>query len=487
MSFRIGRQQTLEDWLQQPQLDPNHWLVRLADRLPWDRIAETLRQFYSLKGRLAKQVRMIVGLLVLKHLYELGDRVVVSGLQENLYWQYFCGVTLPRAVEVETKDDDEEDEPPAPPKLLHPTVLTKFRRRVGAKGLQQIEEIVHQELKRMGLVKGKAIAVDTTAQPKNIIYPTETGLLDRGRRMIVRLVRQVGKLGVKVQAGFRSFRRVARRVVIFAAKLGKGRLERVKEANEKLSAMARHVIQKTKEFLPLIHVRAQRAARRGVKVLAKELTRRAEQLQHIVDLTECVIRQNAARWAGKKVDKKILSLHEPHVVAIVKGKRNAPIEFGTKVVLAMEPSGVIVGHRVYGENVADVKTLKPMIDLTETRNGRPLEELAGDRGMHHRESDRDEVGTAHIPRISIPTQGKKPARDAGKFWFRRLQKFRARQEPIIGHLKQDHGMGRSRYKGLEGDQINVSLCSLAWNLKKMARAMEKKGHRGVVGVAGAMG
>jgi transposase, IS5 family len=484
MSFRIGRQQTLQDWLLQPQLDRSHWLVRLADQLPWEQISRTLREYYSLKGRMAKQVRMIVGLLVLKHLYDLGDRVVVAGLHENLYWQYFCGVTYPRAVEQE--DDPDDGDPPAPPKLLHPTVLTKFRRRIGSKGLQQIEDIVHAKLKSMGLIQGKAIAVDTTAQPKHILYPTETGLLDRGRRMIIRLVRQVGELGVKVQDGFRSFKRVARRVVIFAAKLGKGRLERVKKANSQLSAMARHVVRKAQEFLPRIYARAERAARHGVKVLARELTRRAGQLKNAIELTARVIQQDQARWAGQKVPRKIYSLHEPHVAGIRKGKRNVRTEFGTKVALAVEPSGFIVGHQVYDKNIADVKTLKPMIELSETRNQRPLEELAGDRGMHHRESDRAEVGTAHIPRVSIPTLGKKPARAAGKSWFRRLQKFRARQEPVIGHLKQDHGMGRCRYKGLEGDRINVSLCALAWNLKKMARAMEKKVHRGVAGVAGAM-
>lgn len=42
MAFRVGQQRTIEDWLQEPYLDPNHWLVQLAEHLPWERIAETL-------------------------------------------------------------------------------------------------------------------------------------------------------------------------------------------------------------------------------------------------------------------------------------------------------------------------------------------------------------------------------------------------------------------------------------------------------------
>jgi hypothetical protein len=85
MSFQIGLQGTLDEWVHRPLLDNGHWLVRLGDRLPWVQIAETLRRWFSLRGREAKQVRLVVGLLMLKHLYDLADRVVVDGVHENLY------------------------------------------------------------------------------------------------------------------------------------------------------------------------------------------------------------------------------------------------------------------------------------------------------------------------------------------------------------------------------------------------------------------
>jgi IS5 family transposase len=71
--------------------------------------------------------------------------------------------------------------------------------------------------------------------------------------------------------------------------------------------------------------------------------------------------------------------------------------------------------------------------------------------------------------VSIPAKGGKAHPDKKKAYFRRLQRMRAGIEPVIGHLKSDHRMDRCRYKGFEGDQMNVSWAVLAWNTKKWVR------------------
>ena len=42
-------------------------------------------------------------------------------------------------------------------------------------------------------------------------------------------------------------------------------------------------------------------------------------------------------------------------------------------------------------------------------------------------------------------------------------------EPVIGHCKSDHRLGRNFYKGLFGDSINVMLAAAAYNLKRAMR------------------
>ena len=50
-----------------------------------------------------------------------------------------------------------------------------------------------------------------------------------------------------------------------------------------------------------------------------------------------------------------------------------------------------------------------------------------------------------------------------------LFRKRAGIEPVIGHCKSDHRLGRNFYKGLFGDSINVMLAAAAFNLKRAMR------------------
>jgi IS5 family transposase len=52
-------------------------------------------------------------------------------------------------------------------------------------------------------------------------------------------------------------------------------------------------------------------------------------------------------------------------------------------------------------------------------------------------------------------------------WFKR----RSAIEPIIGHVKSDHRMGRNYLKGETGDMINAILAGCGFNLRKLLRAL----------------
>jgi IS5 family transposase len=79
-----------------------------------------------------------------------------------------------------------------------------------------------------------------------------------------------------------------------------------------------------------------------------------------------------------------------------------------------------------------------------------------------------------VKKIAIPKKGKKPHRNSEKTWFKQTLKQRAKIEPVIGHLKTDHRMGRCRYKGPEGDTTNVVWAVAAWNMKKTTKLYAKK-------------
>ena len=73
------------------QLDARQAVYKLANRMPWKEFEEEFGDFYSEEGRPAKPIRLMVGLLILKQLYNLGDETVVEAWVQNPYWQYFAG------------------------------------------------------------------------------------------------------------------------------------------------------------------------------------------------------------------------------------------------------------------------------------------------------------------------------------------------------------------------------------------------------------
>jgi IS5 family transposase len=138
----------------------------------------------------------MVGLHILKHRYNCSDERAVEELQENAYWQCFCGFeTFQTGV------------------LLDATSLVKFRNRLGAQGMKQIEAVLLRTWGQMGLVRTKKIAADTTAQPKNISYPTDVDLLHRIREKIVQRIKRVRE-EVTLQKSFRPFSRVSKKMVL---------------------------------------------------------------------------------------------------------------------------------------------------------------------------------------------------------------------------------------------------------------------------------
>jgi len=452
MSIRWWRQYSFEDWLFKKYIDSTHELVRLAEKIDWAMIYETLSSYYSTKGRQAIDIRLMVGLHMLKHRYDVSDEVVVKMLHENIYWMYFCGIFQPP----QTQGED------PPHRYLDSSSLTKFRKRIGSQGMKRLEEIIKDQLKKAHLISPRVAITDTTAMEKAIAYPTDTDLLYKARERMVRVIKKVKKLGVDIPCGVRTFRRKAKKALLYAKKLGKDKLERIERVNAELSQMAKKVIRKVPNICESIRHQIHRLS----DSQRKQAQRLSRELCELKELTQRIIEQNAQRFLGHHIACKVYSLDEPHVVAIKKGKQGKPTEYGSKVSLTVDRNGFVVTHREYRTNLADIHTLPDVVEGWQKSFGKVPKELAADRGFHHPKKSQKDFGTEKISRLSIPYKGKRKHPESGSYWFKRLQRARATIEPIISHLKSEHRMGRCRYRGFEGDQINVTLATLAWNCKK---------------------
>lgn len=438
----------VDSWLS-VNLEAGHELVILAGRLDWASLTEELAVFYSLNGRKAKAPRLMVALHILKHMYNLSDEQVVKSLKENIYYRYFCGLHL------DLKEWHKQNP-------VNSSTMTRFRNRIGASGMKVIEDIVRKQLVKERCIKTKTQVVDTTAMEKNIAYPTDTSLLNRGIETIVRGVKQLKKLGLSIDV--RSYARVTKKEILRVAKLGRGRRERINQATKKLIGYA-------KQVLSVVPVAARAIKKKAGEQLQKRIDKTKESLKTAAELVERVITQSRKRLEGVHIKNKVLSIHEPTVVVIAKGKRKQRYEYGSKVSLMCDRNGFVTGHQEYQSNIADNNTLDAALEDFKETYGKYPDEMAADRGYHTKEPS--EI-LAKVRVSAIPRKGKKKHPSHKASWFRRLQRQRNKIEPVIGHLKKDHRMDKCRYKGPKGDNLNVGFATCAWNLKKWARQVSQE-------------
>jgi transposase, IS5 family len=446
MSLQKAYQMTIIAGVFQAKLNPNHELLILSEKIDWERIAEELSPSYSKIGRGGKPIRLMVGAHILKHMNDMSDEDVVRRLAGDVYWMAFCGIDEPFAT---------EDWSP-----LDSSTMTNFRKRIGADGVQKIESVIRDHLLEEQRIAPKSQFVDTTAMEKNVAYPTDTNLLDKGRQRVLAGLKKLKKLGRKIKIG-RTFVRKARKAILLIIKLGKDRQERIKKGAEELAKFAKKVLTKVPNAL-------RKAKKHKDAKTQKKIEEVQEQIRIDAELLARVIAQTEARYAGVHVKNKVYSLHEPQTTCIAKGKRGKPNEYGSKVSIAVDKNGFVVAHQEYDYNVGDNTTLEEAVSSWEAATGQVPENLAADRSYHQAEYPEK---VKEVPHIAIPRTGPTKHVDSDKRYFKKLQRKRASIEPVIGHLKQDHRMDRCRYKGFAGDRINVSLAVVGWNTRKWMRQM----------------
>ena len=445
-------QPSLFSWVVQQHLDPEHPLMVLSGKIDWTGIDAALAPYSARSGtgHPPKPTRMMVGLMILKHRFDLSDAEVVQGLHENVVWMAFCGV------------------PPEEAHFVESSTLCKFRKRLGPAGTAQVERLVREQLLRDKHLSPRIQRVDTTAMEKHVAYPTDASLLQRGRVRVTKLVKALGRLGVSLPAGVRSFVRVSKKAIVTMAKLGRGRKERIAKGTKMLLSCAHRTLRRVSRTLSNARTRLGRLKKTGEHREHRTLRRLVERLREEARVLGQVVDQTRKRWKGEATPGRVYSIHEPHIACITKNKAGKKHEYGVKVSLSVDAQGFVVDHAEYADNRHDSTTLAEALEGWEEATGTLPRKLTADRGYRAKKGKApallDKVG-----KVAIPRKGKRKGPDEHTGWFRKLVASRAGIEAIISHLKTDHRMNKSRYKGFDGDRMNVSWAVIAWNLAKWAR------------------
>ncbi len=394
------------------QLNPKNGLYLLTHAIDWDYFEREFSPLYSEKGRPAHPIRLMTSLLMLKAIYNLSDELLVEQHWEmNVYFQYFGGITV-----------QQWKQPCAASELVH------FRQRIGERG---VEKILKHSIDRHGRdAKDPNVSIDSTAQEKNITYPTDAKL---HKKIIDKCVKIARERKIRLR---RSYKRTSKQLV--RDTYNGTHPKRRKKAN---------------------------AAKRSLKTIAGRLVRELE--RNGVCATELeIFKKVLAQQKNSK--NKIYSLHEPEVYCMSKGKAHKKYEYGCKAsVVLTQKTGIIVGAMTFDTNVYDGHTLEDVLAQTQELTGRAPKTATVDRGYKGKQI----VGETQI---NIPKPPLKKDNDYQKRKKRKHFRRRAAIEPIIGHLKSDHRAARNFLKGQEGDNINFIMAAAGFNFKKLMAKLKKQ-------------
>ncbi len=286
-----------------------------SKHIDWDKIESDFSVYYSDFGRPSVPIRRVIGLLLLKHIYNLSDEAIIDRWIENPYWQYFSGEKV-----FQTE------------KPFDPTEFIHFRKRIGEEGAEKLLKISVQLFGKEA--QEKEVLIDSTVQEKNITYPTDAKLHKR----IIEKVNTIAKQeGITLR---QSYTRTLKQLMI----------DQRFHSHPKRRKKAK-------------------AALRRIKTIAgrqvRDIERQFNSAQKIKYEGLFVI-LNKILMQKKGDQNKIYSIHEPEVNCIAKGKEAKKFEFGNKSgIVLTKTSKIVVGAIAFESNPYDGHTLEAHLKQTE--------------------------------------------------------------------------------------------------------------------------
>ena len=303
----------------------NRWVI-LAGQIPWDKIEQSYGAFFSEdNGCPAKLARMALGALLIKERLGTTDRETVEQITENPYLQYFLGLM------------EYQDVPP-----FDHSMMTHFRKRFDKDMLTEINESIvnkatdcdenndfdnsndnnsmtNNDNERSVLNRGKMI-VDATCTPADIAYPTDLSLLNEAREKSEEIIDAMHEPFVGVRKKPRTYRQKARKSYLVVAKQKKPGHKKIRKAiGQQLGYLKRN----------LGHI--DRMVEEGLLIYLDK------RLYRLLLVIRELYRQQLWMYENSthSISNRIVSIYQPHVRPIVRGKAKSDVEFGAKVSISL--------------------------------------------------------------------------------------------------------------------------------------------------------
>ena len=445
----------------------NRW-VQYASIMPWEKIeALYSANFKEMKGQVAKPSRLVFGALFIQWRLGLTDEETVNQIRENPSIQFFCGF------ESYTTE-----------KPFDTSLMVSFRKRITADMMKEITEeafaaeakkVIENEDNDNGNGSGGAsggndaddgagdetpnkgtMLLDATCYPADIKYPTDIGLLNHARELTERTIdelhEQLKKPGAEKP---RTYRVVARKDYLRFAKKRKPTQQQRRNA-------IRKQLQYVRRNLDTIKGQMEQGA--NLKAVSEDLEKKLPTISKLYEQQKQMYDERT-----HKVENRIVSIAQPWLRPIVRGKAGAPVEFGAKAATARIGGFSFMIHMDY-ENFPEAQYLEKSSEEYQRIFGFYPKTIIGDRIYGNRDN-RNYCKTKGI-RLSGPGLGRKrdDVKEAEQEQIYRDSCKRNAIEGDYGTEKRKYGMDRIMAKL---DNTTLTAISVG-NFVKNAEHLRKK-------------
>ena len=375
----------------------NRW-VKMALSIPWDKIVIHYDKiFRSAEGRPPISGRIILGALMIKHIENLSDRATIQHIRENMFMQYFLGYTS------FTNEEPFSD-----------TLFVEIRKRLSLELLSKINDVIalhclqeNSKEEQIGTPgnnpetadnitsainntieeeflqsntnsstidqtnaektvpdnnKGRLIT-DATVAPQNITYPTDLKLLNAAREKSEELIDILYNSLLHGDTKPRTYREMARKYFLNTARK-KGKTNKViYKANGRQLRFLRRDLAHIEMLLKAYVIFPLKPQEQKYLMVLHTVYDQQEQMH---------------RTRSKRIDDRIVNIHQPHVRPIVRGKEKAKVEFGSKLQVSIVKGFTFIDHLSW-DAFNEGKYLKTSVEKYKTRFGFYPKEVLADQ------------------------------------------------------------------------------------------------------------
>lgn len=450
----------------------NRW-VKKAELIPWDEIEKRYAAiFKNKKGNVAKALRLALGALIIQTEYQYSDEETVLQIQEGPYLQYFCGLS------------EYKDEPP-----FEASTMVYFRKRLTSSILGEINELIidkanHKDESVESKEKGDettdvtdsvaadkesnddhhdddsnhpkppdnkgTLIVDATCAPSDIRYPQDTALLNEGREKLENLIDELHDPADGDKP--RTYRKKAHRDYLNIAR------KRRKGAKEIRKAVGKQLHYMKRDFSYI-----ERMLKQGKMVAPKQ--------ENLLEVLKTLYEQQLYMYQNRthQISDRIVSISQPWLRPIVRGKTKAPVEFGAKLDISIA-NGFVRLERQSFDAYNEAEFLKDVIERYRKRTGSYPERVLADKIYRNRNNLT--FCKEHNICLSGPALGR-PSKDAV---IDKKQEYkdncdRVEVERAFSHAKGKFGLGHIRARLKETTQSAIALSIVALNLARIWHAI----------------